>query len=190
MSVRSSLKFLLCQCLRTLTSLYNMIPRQGFFCLGCFPPWVYVAQEVWINLAVNWFYKNYLDSEGKRRAWSRQYRMWGPFNHIWQGVQMKHYSEKIKLFTLLQSSVNRGTLVRVNLKGWPGANQWLESLSSRWSSFLLPWFSPLLGLMPPAISWSRSKKKSLAPFSGRYCWNICRLGVSSPSSFAQAIWPT
>merc|ERR1712037_332768 len=40
-----------------------------------------------------------------------------------------------------------------------------ESLSSRCSSFLLPWFSPLLGLMPPAISWSRSKKKSLAPFS-------------------------
>merc|ERR1712179_454369 len=40
-----------------------------------------------------------------------------------------------------------------------------ESLSSRCSSFLLSWFSPLLGLMPPAISWSRSKKKSLAPFS-------------------------
>merc|ERR1712179_883726 len=41
----------------------------------------------------------------------------------------------------------------------------LESLSSRCSSFLLSWFSPLLGLMPPAISWSRSKKKNLAPFS-------------------------
>merc|ERR1712037_164964 len=41
----------------------------------------------------------------------------------------------------------------------------VESLSSRCSSFLLSWFSPLLGLMPPAISWSRSKKKSLAPFS-------------------------
>merc|ERR1712179_795639 len=40
-----------------------------------------------------------------------------------------------------------------------------ESLSSRCSSFLLSWFSPLLGLMPPAISWSRSKKKNLAPFS-------------------------
>merc|ERR1712210_281970 len=40
-----------------------------------------------------------------------------------------------------------------------------ESLSSRCSSFLLSWFSPLLGLMPPAILWSRSKKKSLAPFS-------------------------
>merc|ERR1712037_1088440 len=40
-----------------------------------------------------------------------------------------------------------------------------ESLSSRCSSFLLSWFSPLLGLMLPAISWSRSKKKSLAPFS-------------------------
>ena len=111
MSVRSSLKFLLCQCLRTLTSLYHMIPRQGLFLFGVFSPWVYVAQEVWINLAVNWFYKNDLDSEGKRRAWSRQYRMWGPFNHIWQGVQMKHYSEKIESFTLLQSSANRGTLV-------------------------------------------------------------------------------
>merc|ERR1712037_270781 len=40
-----------------------------------------------------------------------------------------------------------------------------ESLSSRCSSFLLSWFSPLLGLMLPAISWSRQKKKSLAPFS-------------------------
>merc|ERR1712037_255964 len=40
-----------------------------------------------------------------------------------------------------------------------------ESLSSRCSSFLLSWFSPLLGLMPPAISWSRSKKRSLVPFS-------------------------
>merc|ERR1712037_1118 len=41
----------------------------------------------------------------------------------------------------------------------------LESSSSRCSSFLLSWSSPLLGLMLPAISWSRSKKKSLAPFS-------------------------
>merc|ERR1712179_473973 len=40
-----------------------------------------------------------------------------------------------------------------------------ESLSSRCSSFLLSWFSPLLGLMLLAISWSRSKKKSLALFS-------------------------
>merc|ERR1711934_332949 len=40
-----------------------------------------------------------------------------------------------------------------------------ESSSSRCSSFLLSWSSPLLGLMPPAISWSRSTKKNLAPFS-------------------------
>merc|ERR1711934_1158836 len=37
--------------------------------------------------------------------------------------------------------------------------------SSRCSSFLLSWSSPLLGLMPPAISWSRPTKKNLAPFS-------------------------
>merc|ERR1712037_506056 len=41
----------------------------------------------------------------------------------------------------------------------------LESSSSRCSSFLLSWSSPLLGLMPPAILWSRSAKKNLAPFS-------------------------
>merc|ERR1712037_655742 len=40
-----------------------------------------------------------------------------------------------------------------------------ESSSSRCSSFLLSWSSPLLGLMPPAILWSRSAKKNLAPFS-------------------------
>merc|ERR1712037_1055964 len=27
------------------------------------------------------------------------------------------------------------------------------------------WFSPLLGLMPPAISWSRSKEEELSPLS-------------------------
>merc|ERR1719300_1006038 len=33
------------------------------------------------------------------------------------------------------------------------------------SSFLLLWFSPLLGLRPPATLWSRWTKKNLAPFS-------------------------